>query len=412
MATKNHLLANDSESELSEYSEDEQGQIRKRNAQEQNLASQNSSDTIIVEPRITSSTPLDVLKTELDALLDGSTRKDLINTMNQITWYGHRKSKALDLCREKLREIVTQNEAVRLLYNDYARLQTESEKRKSYQLPVFEETYDNTANKAQTEDIAARLEDTRKSTAQSKTVMQGPASPQLPITATKTLAKVRQTPISGQHCGQHSTFSNHCSIIPITNLEEFPIQRIQEVQAQRYPSTKILAMWSHRDNNGVIRQVTADIDGGSIDHLIINDPRIITALSVREGLQDKLSWDDSELKMDETFTIHVLPGQRPKNLKAWIVGELRSARHAYLYWLDHRRSADPKAAPYAQEARVLATKLGRRAPHVFSEIMNVWGKEQGPNGRRYRQNRLRCLGEDPQYVEDAEKKVLLMSMWG
>ncbi|KAF1937386.1 hypothetical protein EJ02DRAFT_458771 [Clathrospora elynae] len=214
---------------------------------------------------------------------------------------------------------------------------------------------------------------------------------------------------SGTACDKHT--EHHCTIVPVQNPEEFPVFRIQEVQAQYYPSTRILAMWSHRSLANTVTQVTLDIDKGSVNHLLINNPHIITTLGVREGANDfLLPGAQYEARIDETYTISVLPNQHPNNPKAWIVGELVPARHSYLYWLDSRHSADPKGPPTVAEARILASQLGRRSMDVMREIERVWKLEQGNGGRRYRENRLRYLGEDPSYPE-GEEETRSGSMW-
>ncbi|CAO2655491.1 Nn.00g042940.m01.CDS01 [Neocucurbitaria sp. VM-36] len=204
--------------------------------------------------------------------------------------------------------------------------------------------------------------------------------------------------------------SRRSIIVPVQNPEEFPTQRIQEVQSQYYPYTKIVAMWVHCDAKGTATQVTADVDSGSIDHVLINDARLISALGLREGHQDTISLDDSKFRADETFTINVLPDQQTKDPKAWIIGELVSARHAYLYWLDHRRSADPKVPPYTQEAKVLARQLGRRTPEVWREVRDMWALEQSGGGRRFREHRGKYLGENPSYPLGEERSPSV-SMW-
>ncbi|KAJ4324614.1 hypothetical protein N0V94_001184 [Neodidymelliopsis sp. IMI 364377] len=210
-----------------------------------------------------------------------------------------------------------------------------------------------------------------------------------------------------------SSLEEHTTmVIPITNPSVFPVQRIQEVQSQHYPSTTIVTMLCHKSPSGTITQVTADINNGSINHIIIRDTRIINALSLQPPHFDTITLDTTKLKNDETFKIRILPGQRPQNLDEWIVGELVSARHAYLYWLDERQTADPKTPPFATEAKALARKLGRRWPDVMREVEGFWRLEQGSNGMRYRGDRERYLGEDPRYEEWAERGVKIWSMFG
>jgi len=205
---------------------------------------------------------------------------------------------------------------------------------------------------------------------------------------------------------------NTILVIPITNPSAFPIQRIQEVQSQRYPSAIITNMLCHKTFSGPITQVTADIEDGSINHLFIRDPRFISALGLVAPNFDTIYLDTNKLKVDETFTIRILPGQRPQKLDEWIMGVLVSARHAYLYWLDERRTADPKHAPYATEAKAIARKTGRRWPDVMREIEVVWRPEQESNGKHYREDRTRYLGEDPTFPEGAEDGRMVRSMFG
>lgn len=93
------------------------------------------------------------------------------------------------------------------------------------------------------------------------------------------------------------------------------------------------------------------------------------------------------------------------------MGELVSARHAYLYWLDERRTADPRHGPYAAEAKAIARKTGRRWMDVMREVERVWELEQGSDGGEYRGNRVGYLGEDPVYEEGAEKGRVVRSMF-
>ncbi|KAF1360942.1 hypothetical protein EJ07DRAFT_177052 [Lizonia empirigonia] len=199
--------------------------------------------------------------------------------------------------------------------------------------------------------------------------------------------------------------------IPITNPSAFPIQRIQEVQSQHYPSTYITNMLCHKTRSGPITQVTADIQDGSVNHLLIRDQRLISALGLAPPDFDTITLDTNKLKIDETFMIRILPGQRPQKLDEWIMASLESARHAYLYWLDERRTADPIYGPYAAESKAIARKTRRRWPDVLREIEAVWKLEQGDNGKHYRENRMRYLGEDPTYPEGAEDGRML-SMFG
>ncbi|KAF3008536.1 hypothetical protein E8E13_006451 [Curvularia kusanoi] len=200
--------------------------------------------------------------------------------------------------------------------------------------------------------------------------------------------------------------------IQITNPSAFPIQRLREVQAQYQPSTHITNMLCHKTPSGPITQVTADVQDGSVNHLLIRDPRIIRALGLTGPAFDTIHFDSAKLRLDETFNVRIFPGQKERDLDAWIVAELVSARHAYLVWLDERGSADPKAAPYAAEAKAIARLTERRWPDVMREIEGVWRLEHGEDGSEYRENRRRYLGEDPTYPEGAEENRVVRSMFG
>lgn len=200
--------------------------------------------------------------------------------------------------------------------------------------------------------------------------------------------------------------------IPITNPSAFPVQRLQEVQAQYQPSTHITNMLCHKTPTGPITLVTADIQDGSINHLLIRDARLISALGLAAPAYDTITMDLTKLRIDETFIVQILPGQRPQKLDEWIVAELVSARHAYLYWLDERKTADPKTAPYATEAKAIARNTGRRWPDVMNEIEKVWKLEQGVDGAEYRGNRAMYLGEDPLYPVGAEEGRVVRSLFG
>lgn len=202
-------------------------------------------------------------------------------------------------------------------------------------------------------------------------------------------------------------------VTPVTNPEAFPIERIQVVQAQYYPSAKIVNVLTHRDPSGEVIRVTADMQDGPVNHFSIQDARIVAALGLRDGDGDKINIHESALKMHETFIIDILPNQRVKNLNNFVVGELQSARHAYLHWLDYRKCADPRCPPFVQEARTIAVRLRRRAHDVWREIDGYWQLEQGSGGIQYRNSRVENLGEDVQYDMSAYEKAkrALSSMW-
>lgn len=189
--------------------------------------------------------------------------------------------------------------------------------------------------------------------------------------------------------------------IIITNPSDFPVERIQEVEAQYQPSTKITHMVCHKTPSGPITQVTADVEDGSVDHLIIRDPHIIEALGLTAPDYDTIYSDFTDiaayLRLRETFILNVLPGHRPQDPTEYIVAELVSARHPFLYWLDERRNADPTTPPYAAEAKAIAKKTRRRWPDVMFEIEEIWDFEHGDEGKSYRESRLGLLGEDPTY---------------
>ncbi|KAH7093379.1 hypothetical protein FB567DRAFT_515229 [Paraphoma chrysanthemicola] len=201
-------------------------------------------------------------------------------------------------------------------------------------------------------------------------------------------------------------------ITPIVNPEAFPINRIQDIQALRYPLARITGVWAHRKTCGDVVQVTIDMQDGPVDHFIINDARLITAFGLREG-NDFITVHEPYLRHMETFNIRIFPNQRVCSMKAFVVGEMVSARHAYLYWLEFRGSADPKGEPWVQEARRIATQIGRRALDVWKEIDGYWQLEHGSGGRMYRENRMKYLGEDPVIHEnDLHEKKMTMSVWG
>lgn len=195
---------------------------------------------------------------------------------------------------------------------------------------------------------------------------------------------------------------NTTLVILITNPSEFPVERIQEVEAQYQPSTKITHMVCHKTPSGPITKVTADVQDGSVDHLIIREPRLIEALGLTAPDFDTIDWNSGYLRLRESFTVNVLPGHRPQDPKEFIVAELVSARHPYLYWLDERRSADPTVEPYAAEAKAIARKTRRRWPDVMMELEEIWDFEHGDEGKWYRENRLELLGEDPTYPAGAQ----------
>lgn len=201
-------------------------------------------------------------------------------------------------------------------------------------------------------------------------------------------------------------------VIPVTNPSAFPVERLREVQEGRQPSTHIVNMLVHKTPSSPVTQVTADVQDGSINHLFIRDPHIIDALGFTAPDYDTIDLDTAKLRHNETFAIRICCGQRPKKLENWIMGELVSARHAYLYWLDERQTADPRTPPFAAEARAIARQTGRRWPDVMDEIEHVRRLEQGIDGVKYRNDRIKYLGEDPTYPDGAEGQRGVRSMFG
>ncbi|KAH7396954.1 hypothetical protein DE146DRAFT_764282 [Phaeosphaeria sp. MPI-PUGE-AT-0046c] len=204
----------------------------------------------------------------------------------------------------------------------------------------------------------------------------------------------------------------HTQITPVTNPEAFPVGRIQSVQAQYYPSASIVNIFTHSDTNGEVIRVAADMQDGPVNHFTIHDRHIITALGLREGKVDRIAINEDAFRLHETFTITIPPHQHVKNVNNFVIGELQSARHAFLHWLDHRGCTDPGCPPFAQEVRIIAGQLGRRAHDVWKDIDSYWQLEQGSGGKLYKNNRLEYLGEDVRYDVNIERKEGVPSMWG
>jgi hypothetical protein len=395
------------------------------------------------------------LNEEIDALLDNATQREFTNAAKILMQLGNRKPKLLEPRRQKLRDILQRNPQIVALYNQYAVLQAAEEKRLTYRLPVFldleieeaqvpaqdaanetaasrkevadehndEEKQEGAATQEKesqdTEEIEVSQLDGATDDTEELEQPQRESSTESTTAPPQDTAAVMITQIESQPAATicpstttntlPATTTDHITMIPILNPSAFPVQRIQEVQAQRYPSTKVVSMWSHTNVAGEVVQVTADIQDGSVNHLILTDARLITALGLRSGAHDTILLDVSQLKIDETFRIIDSPGKR-SDLNIFIVGQLVSGRNAYLYWLEHRGTADPKGPPYVQEARRIATQVGRRALDVWREIEKVWGLEQGGGGQGYRANRVKYLGEDP--VVFRKDKEDGRSMWG
>ncbi|CAA9956682.1 hypothetical protein PTMSG1_00290 [Pyrenophora teres f. maculata] len=392
---------------------------------------------------------LKVFESDLTKFVDAEVAKNLVNAMRVVMRQGCRKRALLEARKQKILEIVegTNNVDVERSYNSLARAHAEVENRMSYKLPILGGEADNQVGERRVTDAVAESQTGVLSAGASEnSVEEAMATEEVEVEGTEdtgclgpdeslnlqrnmgsnaTVTKKAQEvllqeaaqsrlvppldhPIpAGITCDSHT--DGFCTLIPIQNPNNFPVTRIQEVQAQYYPSTQILGMWLHRDSNDQIRQVTVDLNQSSVDHLIIQDPKIITHLGLRQPPFDIIRLS-SDGPVDQTYKIKILPGQRPRNPKLWIVGELVTARHAYLYWLDSRQSADPKAPPTASEARTLALQLKRRPIHVMQEISRYWDLEQGSGGRLYREHRERYLGEDPKYPE-SEEQIPIRSRW-
>jgi hypothetical protein len=475
-----------------------------------------TTDDTVVTAVITGQNSIAEMRSQIEGLLDETTRREFTNTVNTITRLGNRKPKFVEPRRQKLCDIVTANRQVVQLYNVYATAQVATEKRLTFRLPIFrdldtaEKIHElgkkgdvygieahaehedeinrslaqleaETTNQAVQQIVQAQDKDAKnqsfgrqegtciiKVRAEIKKEIDGsPALQEAELQGAKTTGQVAQqigraqekdddmqqkncdppvingdgeinnTPHNDQKNHRRGMLGamqitddgaivnrlrrhqprksvrvfeqlsdqtkapeqlvspigtsaadpilrtdqkpsrltwfglptkSHLDITPITNPEAFPLQRIQVVQSHHYPSAKLVGMWTHRDLNGEVIQVTADMQDGPVNHFLIDDARIVTALGLRKGMNDTISLLDEVLRFDETFTIRLLPNQCIKSLKDFVVGRLQPARHAYLYWLDSRGSADPKYGPYVHEARRLANQLGRRALDVWEEI--------------------------------------------
>lgn len=398
------------------------------------------------------------LKAEIGALLDDESQREFTNAANILMQLGNRKPKLVEPRRQKLKNIARANPQIIALYNQYATLQAAGERRMTYRLPVFldlEAEEEQMPMQAAASETAASTKEwpykhdeaERKGAATSepetldeKSIgmsqmdgamddggvtkqLQGESGTESATEPPQNNAATTKTPPGKQPANTATLLASpatvpadtatHTTMIPIHNPSAFPVQRIQEVQAQRYPSTKVVAMWSHLDPKGAVTQVTADIQHGSVNHLVLTDARLITALGLRSGAHDTILIDASQLKIDETFRIIDGPGKR-SDLNVFIAGQLVSARHAYLYWLEHRGTADPKGPPYVQEARRIAIQVRRRAGDVWREIEKVWELEQGGGGLGYRTNRVKHLGEDPVAFAKGKNREgeVGRSMWG
>ncbi|CAG5158531.1 uncharacterized protein ALTATR162_LOCUS5127 [Alternaria atra] len=392
---------------------------------------------------MTTSNNLTVFEPRLFALMPEAVAKELINTMRLILTVGGRKQRLLNVRRQKIKDLLQKlnNNEVIKVYSEFASAHEQAEERLTFKLPLIEEL---DGGDEEVKELEEAHDDIESHDAQEETIedqaafnskmqeksglgvtqnpdvdMEGIPSPTLQGFATRyvnsetapspsvlTLQLPLIRPI-GVACEKHT--NGTCTVIPIQNPEAFPKMDIQEVQAKYYPAARFIDMCMHRDENNEVTQVTATLDKGPVDHLIINDTRIINLLGLHQSPYDTICLQHNP-RFDETYQIHVQPGQAPHNPKAWIVGELASARHPYLYWLDSRQNIDPRAPPIAAEIKTLAPKIGRRAWDVWREIEKYWNLEQGSGGRHYRENRMVYLGKDPTYGKGEERRSR-RSMW-
>jgi hypothetical protein len=208
---------------------------------------------------------------------------------------------------------------------------------------------------------------------------------------------------------------DHIDMIPITNPENFPKLRIRPIQEQRFPSAKVLRMWSHRNVDGKVVKVTGDIQDGPVNHIVIDDARIIESLSLLEGDNDVIEEDERVFFMDETWNIEIAPTPGARNINTFLTGRLVLARHAYLCWLDRRGTASPKFPPFRTEWCQIAVQQGRRERDVRLEIKDYWRWEHGKKGNGFKINRLVFLGGNPTYTKEQEKegssRLKETSMW-
>jgi hypothetical protein len=77
------------------------------------------------------------MQAKIGSLLDETTRRNLVNTINLITRLGNKKPKLVEPRRKKLRDILMANKRIVRLYNVYANAQVATEKRVTFCLPVF-----------------------------------------------------------------------------------------------------------------------------------------------------------------------------------------------------------------------------------------------------------------------------------
>ncbi|OAL53727.1 hypothetical protein IQ07DRAFT_640768 [Pyrenochaeta sp. DS3sAY3a] len=196
----------------------------------------------------------------------------------------------------------------------------------------------------------------------------------------------------------------HFDVIPIRNPEAFPLWRLRQVQHKICPNTAIRDMLAIRDAaNGLVIRVTADLVNGPVDHLVIEDMRLICAMGLQSGDHDTIKIHVRALRAHEAFHILPLKFEDDGNTDpsdAWLAGLVVPARHPYLFWLDIRGSADPVQPPYTEELNLLALRLGRIAEDVRYEVQCMYHLENRLTAQHrevYRGHRLYWLGEDPKY---------------
>ncbi|KAL6712273.1 hypothetical protein ACN47E_000150 [Coniothyrium glycines] len=430
---------------------------------------------------------------QISALLPVDDAETFAITTNLLTLLGDRKPEALQGYRERILDLVSRNEQIVTLYNEYAAMHAEGETRPTHRLPryvrletaehgMLDHTLEKDPLSEADEDVVEsnlhigeadsnsplrggahlcgvhdmddlqqpdpkpyylapcpgdsgnvqqhQIIDVNAIVERADNLQQGGSKHPAQRTGTPVLemihpiasnqniqapahipphiAAVSRPQFMGIECDEHSV--GGCILEPIQNPAEFPTGRIQEVQAQYYPSTKIVTMWTHQIGQGHVVQATADVAHGPVNHLIINDKRLIAALGLLKDHHNVIALQLSELRTDETFKIRILPGQKVRKPEQWLVGELISARHPYLDWLALRGVARPKLPPLIGEARILASRTNRRAPDVLREVKKQWDLEQGSGGRKHSENRKKTLGDDF-LDEESVEKVIQRSMW-
>jgi len=395
----------------------------------------------------TTSRSLTVFEPRLFDVMPEAAASELVNTMRLILTRGGQKKHLLALWTQRIKDILQrlENREVIRVYNEFATAHDHREERLTFKLPLVEElaeekeeaekvdeAHDNvgthsapekmTGKNAAADDalqkkvrlevaqdsdipmedlpLARNLPPVTLEHANLNTALSPPSSSPVPPPAPFISA-------AGVSCERHPPGT--CTVVRIHDFEAFPMTKVQEIQADYYRSAIIIAMCVHRDSNNQVTQVAASMDNGPVNFLLINDPRIIAFLGFRQPPYDHICFQPNP-RLDETYQICMHPSLATRDPKAWRVGELISARHAYLYWLDSRQTADPKAPPTIAEAKILAPKIGRRAKNVWDEIERCWNLEQGSSGKRYRENRMEYLGEDPKYPEGEERRSS-RSMW-